>query len=248
MRPRTACARRSGGGSSPSSPPTCHGSPAGARARPSAVTEWSCGAGRGAQDRLGGGHRPAGPGGDRVRAAGRGPILGRPALRLHGPALARGRRTVRAAAPPRDGPGRSEAASPGHARRRGARGARPVRGGSSGVASAGARRARPRPLFLVRLPGHRGARDRGRPLPLPVREVSAGGGAGVEGLGGLGLAARMEALAEGWTHLAGALRALGEGGLRAIPPDVVGQAAALAEGERRFFEEVASRVSEAQRS
>jgi len=60
----------------------------------------------------------------------------------------------------------------------------------------------------------------------------------------------MEALAEGWTHLAGALRALGEGGLRAIPPDVVGQAAALAEGERRFFEEVASRVSdsEAQRS
>lgn len=77
-----------------------------------------------------------------------------------------------------------------------------------------------------------------------LREVEAG----VDGFGGLGLAARMEALAEGWTHLAGALRALGEGGLRVIPPNVVGQAAALAEGERRFFEEVAARVSEAQRS
>jgi len=43
--------------------------------------------------------------------------------------------------------------------------------------------------------------------------------------------------------LAAALRALGDGGARALAQEVVGQAGALAEGERRFFAEVAAHVA-----
>ena len=56
----------------------------------------------------------------------------------------------------------------------------------------------------------------------------------------LGLAEAMEALAAGWTRLAQALRALGEEGARAVPAAVQGQARELAEGERRFYEDLAA--------
>ncbi len=59
----------------------------------------------------------------------------------------------------------------------------------------------------------------------------------VPGLAGLGLAARMEGLADRWTRLAEGLRAVGEEGT-AVPAGVVAQAQALADGERRFFEDV----------
>ncbi len=56
----------------------------------------------------------------------------------------------------------------------------------------------------------------------------------------LGLAARMEGLAGDWTRLAEALRALGEEAATAVPSRVVAQARGLADGERRFFEDVAA--------
>lgn len=59
----------------------------------------------------------------------------------------------------------------------------------------------------------------------------------VPGLGALGLAARMEALADRWTRLAEGLRAVGEEGT-AVPAGVVAEAQALADGERWFFEDV----------
>ncbi len=64
--------------------------------------------------------------------------------------------------------------------------------------------------------------------------------AAVAGLAELGLAARMDGLAEGWTRLAMALKELGEGGVRIVPAGVLGEARALAEGERKFFEDVAA--------
>ena len=64
----------------------------------------------------------------------------------------------------------------------------------------------------------------------------------VPSLAGLGLAARMEALAAGWTRLAAALRGLGDVPGGAVPLDVAAQARALAEGERAFHEDVAARV------
>ncbi len=62
----------------------------------------------------------------------------------------------------------------------------------------------------------------------------------VAGLAALGLAGRMEALAEDWTRLAEALRGLGEQAAPAVPGQVLAQARALAGGERRFFEDVAT--------
>jgi hypothetical protein len=69
-----------------------------------------------------------------------------------------------------------------------------------------------------------------------LREVEGA----VPGLPALGLSARMERLAESWTRLAEMLRDLAERDSRAVPPAVTGQARALAEGERRFFEDVAA--------
>jgi hypothetical protein len=60
------------------------------------------------------------------------------------------------------------------------------------------------------------------------------------GLAALGLAVRMEELAGRWTGLAEALRALGEEGAQVVPAGVLAQARALAEGERRFYEDVAA--------
>lgn len=62
----------------------------------------------------------------------------------------------------------------------------------------------------------------------------------VPGLAALGLAARAEAIAAGWTRLAEALRALGEADAGEVPADVRAQARALATDERRLFEDVAA--------
>lgn len=62
-------------------------------------------------------------------------------------------------------------------------------------------------------------------------------------LAALGLRARMEGLAERWTRLAEALRELGDEAATAVPAGVLAQARALAEGERRFFEDVTAAFS-----
>jgi Domain of unknown function (DUF4872)/Butirosin biosynthesis protein H, N-terminal len=62
------------------------------------------------------------------------------------------------------------------------------------------------------------------------------------GLAPLGLPGRMEALADGWTALAAGLVRLAEEGGARVPAEVAAQARALAEGERRFFEDAAARV------
>lgn len=64
----------------------------------------------------------------------------------------------------------------------------------------------------------------------------------VPSLSGLGLAARMEGLAAGWTRLAAGLRELGGVPGGRVPPELAAQARALAEGERAFHEDVAARV------
>ena len=65
----------------------------------------------------------------------------------------------------------------------------------------------------------------------------------VPALAALGLAARMEGLADGWTRLAGSLRELGEAAAHAVPPGVLARVRALAEGERRFFEDVGAALA-----
>jgi hypothetical protein len=69
-----------------------------------------------------------------------------------------------------------------------------------------------------------------------LREVEGA----VPGLSALGLAEAMEGLAGGWTRLAEALRRVGEQDARTVPAAVLAQARAVAEGERRFYEDVAS--------
>jgi hypothetical protein len=64
----------------------------------------------------------------------------------------------------------------------------------------------------------------------------------VPSLAGLGLAARMEALAAGWSRLAAGLREVGDAPRGGVPPAVAAQARSLAEGERAFHEDVAARV------
>ena len=61
------------------------------------------------------------------------------------------------------------------------------------------------------------------------------------GLAALGLAARMEALAAGWSRLAAGLRDAGEAPGAGAPPALATQASALASAERRFFEDLAAR-------
>jgi hypothetical protein len=70
-----------------------------------------------------------------------------------------------------------------------------------------------------------------------LREVEAA----LPRLAPLGLSARMDALADGWTALAGGLARLAEGG-GPVPEQVAAQARALAAGERRLHEDVAARV------
>jgi hypothetical protein len=64
----------------------------------------------------------------------------------------------------------------------------------------------------------------------------------VPSLARLGLSARMRELAERWTTLAQAFKALSEAPGAGAPPPVVGIAGDVARGERRFFEEVAALV------
>jgi hypothetical protein len=64
----------------------------------------------------------------------------------------------------------------------------------------------------------------------------------VPGLARLGLRRAIEEIADGWTRLAAALRALGDEPGAAVPPAVAEQALGLARRERRFFEDVAARV------
>ncbi|ACL66083.1 conserved hypothetical protein [Anaeromyxobacter dehalogenans 2CP-1] len=66
--------------------------------------------------------------------------------------------------------------------------------------------------------------------------------AAVPGLAALGLAERMDALAAGWSALAGAMRAVGEAPGAAVSPELAAQARALAQAERRYHEDVAARV------
>jgi hypothetical protein len=58
----------------------------------------------------------------------------------------------------------------------------------------------------------------------------------------LGLAPRMEALAGGWSRLAGELRRLSNAAGAAVPAEVAALAASLARDERRWHEDVAARV------
>jgi hypothetical protein len=64
----------------------------------------------------------------------------------------------------------------------------------------------------------------------------------VPGLAALGLRAEMEAIADGWTRLAEALRAIGDAPRGEVDPAAAALARALATRERRFFEDVAARV------
>jgi hypothetical protein len=60
-------------------------------------------------------------------------------------------------------------------------------------------------------------------------------------LAGLGLSARMEALAVDWSRLAAGLRDVGEAPGAGVPPGIAALARALASAERRFFEDLAAR-------
>jgi hypothetical protein len=66
--------------------------------------------------------------------------------------------------------------------------------------------------------------------------------AALPGLAAVGLAARMEALADGWTRLAAELRRLSDVPGGAVPSPVAELAAALARDERRYHEDVAALV------
>jgi Domain of unknown function (DUF4872)/Butirosin biosynthesis protein H, N-terminal len=66
--------------------------------------------------------------------------------------------------------------------------------------------------------------------------------AAVPGLAPLGLSRRMRALADGWSRLAAALRAVSEVPGGVVPPPVAELARALARDERRYHEDVAALV------
>jgi hypothetical protein len=62
----------------------------------------------------------------------------------------------------------------------------------------------------------------------------------VPGLAALGLSPRMRALADGWTRLAGMMRAVSDVPVGRVPPEARAEARAIARDERRFHEDVAA--------